>query len=101
MSSMYLNWARQSSEEFSALETSFIAISFLAGSSRPTAATETEFRASWADVTDAPDAFTVPSARHMHATETVAAARVCHLDEIFTDVLLAGAGSHSAEWWRP
>src|SRR4051794_31096212 len=34
MSSMYLNCARQSSELFSALETSFIAISFFAGSSR-------------------------------------------------------------------
>src|SRR5690242_3706016 len=38
MSSMYLYWAFQSSEEFSALETSFIAISFFAGADRsPTA----------------------------------------------------------------
>ncbi len=37
MSSMYLYWAFQSSEEFSALETIFIAISFFAGSSRLTA----------------------------------------------------------------
>lgn len=35
MSSMYLYCAFQSSEEFSALETSFMAISFFAGSSRP------------------------------------------------------------------
>jgi hypothetical protein len=34
MSSMYLYWARQSSEEFSALETSCIAISFLSGAAR-------------------------------------------------------------------
>src|SRR5437660_1507641 len=38
MSSMYLYCAFQSSEEFSALETSFIAISFFAGAERsPTA----------------------------------------------------------------
>src|SRR5689334_21685137 len=37
MSSMYLYWAFQSSEEFSALETSFMAISFFAGSSSPVA----------------------------------------------------------------
>src|SRR4051794_11045391 len=36
MSSMYLYCAFQSSEEFSALDTSFMAISFFAGSSRPT-----------------------------------------------------------------
>lgn len=35
MSSMYAYCARQSSEEFSALETSCIAMSFLAGASRP------------------------------------------------------------------
>lgn len=34
MSSMYWYWAFQSSEEFSALDTSFMAISFFAGSSR-------------------------------------------------------------------
>src|SRR5262245_10821786 len=34
MSSMYLYWARQSSEEFSALDTSCIAMSFLRGSAR-------------------------------------------------------------------
>jgi hypothetical protein len=38
MSSMYLYCAFQSSEEFSALETSFMAISFFAGSSRPAGA---------------------------------------------------------------
>src|SRR3954470_14234131 len=37
MSSMYLYWAFQSSEEFSALDTSFMAISFFAGSSSPAA----------------------------------------------------------------
>ncbi len=39
MSSMYLYCAFQSSEEFSALETIFMAISFFAGSSSPAAAT--------------------------------------------------------------
>src|SRR4051812_6067803 len=34
MSSMYLNWARQSSDEFSAAETICMATSFFAGSSR-------------------------------------------------------------------
>src|SRR3954454_22958293 len=41
MSSMYLYCAFQSSEEFSALDTNFMAISFFAGSSRPTAAAVT------------------------------------------------------------
>jgi len=36
MSSMYLYWARQSRAEFSALETSSIAISFFRGSVRST-----------------------------------------------------------------
>ena len=38
MSSMYLYCAFQSSEEFSALETSCMAMSFFAGSSSPVAA---------------------------------------------------------------
>lgn len=43
MSSMYLYCAFQSSEEFSALETIFMAISFFAGSSSPTAAAACTF----------------------------------------------------------
>src|SRR5689334_1925908 len=49
MSSMYLYCAFQSSDEFSALETSYIAISFLAGAERsPVASTDALFAVSGA-----------------------------------------------------
>ena len=61
---MYLNWARQLSEEFSALDTSCMAMSFLCGSVRSTArAAVGELPARAASITTkGRDAASVPAA---------------------------------------